>query len=83
MIDDMTDVQFKSLMQLNNPLIINELVKAFDVDEKTAIEMFYSSSLYEKYTDESTKLWHFSPCVMVDLLRQEIETGEIEYPVEG
>ena len=79
----MTDMQFKSLLQLNNPLIIKEIVKTFAVDDRIAIEMFYSSSLYEKYTDESTKLWHFSPLVMVELLRQEIETGEIEYPVEG
>ena len=80
---DMTDLQFKSIMQLNNPLIINEIVKTHDVDEKTAIELFYCSGLYEKYADEHTKLWHFSPVVIADLLRQEIETGEIEYPVEG
>ena len=79
----MTDLQFKSILQLNNPLIIQEIAKSFKVDDKTAIEMFYSSSLFEKYTNESTKLWHFSPLVMVNLLRQEIETGEIEYPVEG
>ena len=79
----MTDVQFKSILQLNNPLIIQEVVKEYGVDSKTAIEMFYNSSLYEKYTDESTKLWHFSPLVMLSLLKQEIETGEIEYPVEG
>jgi hypothetical protein len=53
------------------------------VDEKTAIEMFYASSLYEKYTDEKTKLWHFSPVLLVDLLIQEQETGEISYPIEG
>ena len=79
----MSDLQFKSLLQLNNPLIIQEITKAFDVDDQTAIEMFYNSSLYEKYSDESTKIWHFSPLVMADLIRQEIETGEIEYPVEG
>jgi hypothetical protein len=53
------------------------------VDEKTAIEMFYASSLYEKYTDEKAKLWHFSPVLLVDLLMQEQETGEISYPIEG
>ena len=79
----MSDVQFKAILQLNNPLIIQEISKSFGVDDKTAIEMFYSSSLFEKYSDERTKLWHFSPLVMADLLRQEIETGEIEYPVEG
>jgi len=79
----MTDIMFKSVLQLNNPLIIQEVVKAYQVDDKTAIDMFYSSNLFEKYSDESTKLWHFSPLTMVDLLRQEMETGEIEYPVEG
>ena len=79
----MDNEQFKSVLQLNNPLIIREIVKTQKVNEKKAIELFYSSSLYEKYADESTKLWHFSPVVMADLLKQELETGEIEYPVEG
>ena len=79
----MDNDQFKSVLQLNNPLIIKEIVKTHKVNDKKAIELFYQSSLYEKYVDESTKLWHFSPVVMADLLKQEIETGEIEYPVEG
>lgn len=79
----MDNLQFKSVLQLNNPLIIKEIVKTHNVNEKKAIELFYSSSLYEKYTDESTKIWHFSPVVMADLLKQELETGEIDYPVEG
>ena len=79
----MTEVQFKSIMQLNNPLIIKEIVNVWNIDEKAAIELFYGSSLYEKYVDEGTKLWHFSSVVMADLLRQEVETGEIDYPVEG
>ena len=76
----MTDIQFKSIMQLNNPLIIREIIRTHNVNDKTAIEMFYSSSLFEKYSDEKTKLWHYSPVVMADLLKQEIETGEIWYP---
>ena len=76
----MTDIQFKSIMQLNNPLIIREIMKTHNVNDKTAIEMFYCSSLFEKYTDEKTKIWHYSPVVMADLLKQEIETGEIWYP---
>ena len=76
----MTELQFRSLMQLNNPLIIREIIKSFGVDDKTAIEMFYSSSLYERYNEEKTKIWHYSPVVMATLLKQELETGEIEYP---
>ena len=79
----MDNEQFKSVLQLNNPLIIKEIAKTQNLNEKKAIELFYHSSLYEKYTDESTKLWHFSPVVMAYLLKQELETGEIEYPVEG
>jgi len=79
----MTEIQFKSVLQLNNPLVIKEIVKMQNIDEKEAISLFYSSSLYEKYTDESTKLWHFSPLVIAGLLKQEVDNGEIEYPVEG
>lgn len=79
----MNDLQFKSLLQLYTPCIIKEIAARKNMDEKAAIEIFYTSSLYEKYTDEETKLWHFSPVLLVDLLEQELETGEIEYPVEG
>ena len=79
----MDNEQFKSILQLNNTLIIKEIVKTQNINEKKAIELFYCSSLYEKYTEESSKLWHFSPVVMADLLKQELETGEMEYPVEG
>lgn len=79
----MTDLQFKSLLQLYTPCIIKEITARKNINEKTAIELFYTSSLYEKYTDEKNKLWHFSPVLLVDLLEQEIATGEIEYPIEG
>jgi hypothetical protein len=79
----MDSLQFKSLLQIYTPCVIKEIMNRKSVDEKTAIEMFYTSSLYEKYTDEKTKLWHFSPVLLVDLLIQEQETGEIAYPIEG
>jgi hypothetical protein len=75
-----TDLQFKSILQLNTPLIIKEIAKTFSISRKEAIELFYCSSLYEKYTEENTKLWHYSPLVMADLLVQELENGEINYP---
>ncbi|MCL2221101.1 MAG: hypothetical protein FWC20_02935 [Oscillospiraceae bacterium] len=76
----MTDLQFKSVLQLNTPLIIKEITKTLNITQKEAIELFYGSNLYEKYTEENTKLWHYSPVVMADLLSQELENGEIEYP---
>ena len=79
----MNDLQFKSLLQLYTPCVIKEIKERKNIDEKNAIELFYTSSLYEKYTDEKTKLWHFSPVLLVDLLEQELTTGEINYPVEG
>lgn len=79
----MNNMQFKSLLQLYTPCIIREVARRKNVTEKSAIEMFYSSSLYEKYTEEKTKLWHFSPVLLTDLLLEEEETGEITYPIEG
>ena len=67
----MSEIQFKSIMQLNNPLIIREITKSFNIDDKTAIKMFYNSSLYEKYLDEKGK---------GNGEEETIDTGEIDFP---
>jgi len=79
----MNDLQFRSVLQLYTPCVIKEIMARKNIDEKNALETFYTSNLYEKYTDEKTKLWHFSPVLLVDLLEQELTGGEIEYPIEG
>ena len=75
--------EYKALTQLYTPCIIEAIKKEFAVDDIKALEMFYNSNLYKKYMDEESKIWHFSSFAIANLLKQEIETGAIEYPIEG
>jgi hypothetical protein len=75
--------QFKGILELLVPLIIREIRKGRDITEEEAFNLLYSSFLYSKLEVESTKLWHLSPCALVELLNEELETGNIIFPEEA
>ena len=79
----MTDTQFKATLQMLIPLVIKEIIKSRNVSEQEAFELLYSSFLYSKLEDESTKLWHFSQLTLANLLNEELETGTINFPEEA
>jgi hypothetical protein len=75
--------QFKGILELLTPLIIREIRKDRDISEEEAFNILYSSFLYSKLEVELTKLWHLSACALVELLNQELETGNIVFPEEA
>ena len=79
----MTDTQLKATLQMLIPLVIKEIIKSRNVNEKEAFELLYSSFLYSKLEVESTKLWHFSQLTLSNLLNEELETGTINFPEEA
>jgi len=79
----MSDPQFKSTLQMLIRLVIKEIIKSRNIDEKEAFELLYSSFLYSKLEVESTKLWHLSQLTLANLLNEEIETGKITFPEEA
>ena len=48
-----------------------------------AIKVLYASELYEKLEIESSKVWHFSPLALFELLETELITGKLIFPTEG
>jgi hypothetical protein len=72
-----------SFMALHSHPIIENLSQMQNISKKNALDLFYNSKFYKLYERENTKLWHFSNVTLVDLLNQEITTGDIEFPVEG
>jgi hypothetical protein len=44
---------------------------------------FKLNVFYRTLEVESTKLWHLSPCALVELLNSELETGNIIFPEEA
>jgi len=65
------------------PLVISEIMKSRNVNEREAFELLYSSFLYSKLEIESTKLWHLSQLTLANLLNEEIETGTVIFPEEA
>ena len=65
------------------PRIINMIMNDEDVTEWQAITAFYHSKLYRDLSDESSKLWHFSPLLLYQLFQDEVRTGNYDYPEVG
>ena len=79
----MIDTQFKATLEMLIPLVIREIMKSRNINEKEAFELLYSSFLYSKLEIEATKLWHLSQLTLANLLNEEIETGTILFPEEA
>jgi hypothetical protein len=79
---DYNPSQFKGVLIFLVPLIVQEIVKSRKISEEEAFYALYSSRVYEILEDESTKLWHFSPLTLANLLNEELETGNITFPEE-
>ena len=75
--------QYVGFMALYSHPIVEVLAQTLNIPKRKALDMFYNSIFYRVYEREDTKIWHFSNITLTDLLKQEIVTGRIEFPVEG
>ena len=65
------------------PQLLDIIVKNYDINEKEATALLYSSELFETLEEERTKLWHLSAHALFDLFHEEQQTGQITYPEEA
>lgn len=65
------------------PQVLELIMNEYNTDAENAIDMLYSSELYETLEDEKTKLWHLSAHTLFELLQEERLTGKITYPEEA
>ena len=79
----MCDRRHSALLTVIVPMVIAEIVRAYGIDEKTAIERFYASRVYEELSEEGRKLWHYSPKVLFSMYDEETRTGSFNYPEEA
>lgn len=76
----MSHEQFEILMPVIAADIIRMLMVQEGISEDGAIRMLYTSELFAALEQEATKLWHYSTPMLCALLKQEIQTGKIQYP---
>lgn len=79
----MSDVEFKSTLQMLVPMIVEAMCKEYGLSEYAALMALYESKLYGDLEREPTKLWHLSPLALADLWHQEVTTGKIVYLEEA
>jgi hypothetical protein len=79
----MNEDQFSAMLAVIVPPIIEQIVKNGNVDEAGAICRFYQSRLYQKLSDEESKLWHYSPMTLYTMYQDELLTGSYRYPEEA
>lgn len=79
----MNEDQFSAMLAIIVPPIIDEITKSSNVEEDKVISAFYRSKLYEELSDESSKLWHYSPMSLYTMYQDELLTGSYDYPEEA
>lgn len=75
--------QFSAMLAIIVPPILDQITKNSNVDEKTVISRFYQSKLYRELSDETSKLWHYSPMTLYTMYQDELLTGTYDYPEEA
>lgn len=77
------DEKFNSILSIVLiPETIGLIVENEGLDELTAINEFYKSQVYDLLSNETTKIWHFSPMTVYNMWKHEKETGEVVFPEE-
>jgi len=79
----MNSEKLSALMAIMNPSIIQLIIDKRKLTNIEATKLFYDSKLYAMLENEASKLWHLSPLTLYELLDEELETGNINYPEEA
>lgn len=78
------DEKFNAILSIAIiPEVISLIAKNEKIDEIQAINEFYDSKVYSLLSDESTKIWHYSPLTIYHMWKEEKTIGKIIFPEEA
>jgi len=72
--------EFESILPFKVEGVVEQLIKGYKMSLEDALEYLYSSQLYTLLEQEETKMWHYSPQMLLHLLEDEKKTGELVLP---
>ena len=75
--------EFQVILQVIVSRLVQMIEQELNISSKDALDMLYSSMLYEKLEKEETKVWHLSVPTLYSLLIEEKVTGKITFPEEA
>ena len=72
--------EFEAILPLKVEGIVEQLIAERKMQLQEALEYLYSSQIYALLEREETKIWHYSPQMLLYLLENEKNTGELRLP---
>ena len=72
--------EFEAILPLKVEGVVERLIEERKMSLQNALEYLYSSQLYTLLEQEETKMWYYSPQMLVHLLENEKSTGELKLP---
>jgi len=72
--------EFESILPFKVEGVVERLMKERKMSLEDALEYLYSSQLYSLLEHEETKMWYYSPQMLLLLLENEKKTGELVLP---
>ena len=72
--------EFEAILPFKVEGIVEQLIEERKILLQDALEYLYSSQLYALLECEETKMWHYSPQMLLHLLENEKQTGELKLP---
>ena len=72
--------EFESLLPFKVEGIVEQLIEGRKMSLQDALKYLYSSQLYALLEREETKMWYYSPQMLLHLLDNEKNTGKLTLP---
>ena len=72
--------EFEAILPLKVEGVAELLIEERKMTLQKALELLYSSQLYALLEQEETKMWHYSPQMLMHLLETEKSIGKLELP---
>jgi hypothetical protein len=72
--------EFESILPFKVEGIVEQLIEEHKMSLEDALEWLYSSQLYALLECEETKMWNYSPQMLLHLLEEEKKTGALILP---
>ncbi len=76
----MTKESLEALIPIKIEDFVSLIIERKQLVFEDAIVYLYDSKLYEALSNEETKLWHLSTPELFNMLENEKDTGDFEYP---
>ncbi len=73
-------LEFESILPFKVEGVVEQLINDRKMSLENALEYLYSSQLYALLEQEETKMWYYSPQMLLHLLEGEKKTGKIALP---